>query len=120
MNQFALMKYDVNWSNSETVVSAHRSEAAADRALEKLGNVRGYYVARRKPDGEFESPLEARERCENVTLSRGGRREGSGRPSSGLTERFHGRCTPEEKAKLDRLGGSEWVREQIQRAKEPQ
>jgi hypothetical protein len=48
---------------------------------------------------------------------RGGKREGSGRPSSGLTERAQIRLTPEEKAKLDRLGGSEWIREQIRRAK---
>lgn len=49
--------------------------------------------------------------------ARGGKREGAGRPSTGLTERLNIRCTPEEKAKLDKLGGSEWIRAQIQKAK---
>lgn len=61
MNNFALMQYDANWEGQE-VVSTHKTEAAADRALSKLGNVRGYYVAHRKANGEFESSLEAMDR----------------------------------------------------------
>lgn len=61
MNGFALMQYDANSSGSE-VVSTHKTEAAADRALNNLGNVRGYYVAHRKADGEFETVHEAADR----------------------------------------------------------
>lgn len=64
MNKFALIRADLNSSESE-IISQHRTEAAADRALDKLGNVRGCYVAHRKADGEFESRLEARDRREN-------------------------------------------------------
>lgn len=34
------------------------------------------------------------------------------------TERFELRLTPADKAKLMRLGGSEWVRERVRAAKE--
>lgn len=61
MNGFALMQYDANGEGAD-VVSTHKTEAAADRALSKLGNVRGYYVAHRKADGEFETRLEAMDR----------------------------------------------------------
>lgn len=61
MNGFALMQYDANGCGSE-VVSTHKTEAAADRAFEKLGNVRGYYVAHRKANGEFETVREADDR----------------------------------------------------------
>lgn len=47
---------------------------------------------------------------------RGGRRDGAGRPVAG-TIPVHVRLTPEEREKLKRLGGSAWVRKQIQDAK---
>jgi hypothetical protein len=47
--------------------------------------------------------------------TRGGERKRAGRPSQGLTERIELRLTPEGKAKLERLGGSTWVREQLRR-----
>ena len=65
MYKFAVIRYDQNSSSPGMVMSQHRTEAAADLALGKLGNVRGYYVAHRKADGEFERRLEARDRNEN-------------------------------------------------------
>lgn len=56
---------------------------------------------------------------ETAESSRGGKREGAGRPSTGLSERLNIRVTLEEKVKLDKLGGSEWIRAQIQGAKAP-
>jgi hypothetical protein len=35
------------------------------------------------------------------------------------TERFEVRCTKAQREKLDRLGGAQWLRERIDRAKEP-
>jgi hypothetical protein len=35
------------------------------------------------------------------------------------TERFEVRCTKAQRAKLDRLGGQVWLRERIDKAKEP-
>lgn len=63
MYQYAVIRADLNSSESE-VISQHKTEAAADRALDKLGNVRGYYVAHRKANGEHETRLEARDRLE--------------------------------------------------------
>lgn len=65
MYAFALIRADLNSSESQ-VISQHRTEAAADRALDKLGNVRGYYVAHRKSNGEYETRLEARDRLERA------------------------------------------------------
>lgn len=53
----------------------------------------------------------------NIKPTHGGAREGAGRPSAGLTETIRARCTPEEKAAFERLGGSAWLREQIKQAK---
>ena len=47
---------------------------------------------------------------------RGGAREGAGRPSQGLTVRFNMLLSQEEREALTRLGGAEWVRQQIRRA----
>ena len=65
MYGFALMSYDPNGTGSD-IVSQHKAEEAAYRALSKLGNVRGYYVAKRKPCGEFEAVLEAMDRREGI------------------------------------------------------
>ena len=35
------------------------------------------------------------------------------------TERFEVRCTKAQRDKLDRLGGAQWLRERIDKAKEP-
>jgi len=64
MSNFAVVRFDPNGSGSEDVVSTHRTEAAAERPLARLGSVRGYYLAHRKADGELKSPLEARDRRE--------------------------------------------------------
>lgn len=64
-NKFALIMADLNSGESE-IISEHRTEAAAESALEKLGNVRGYYVAHRTASGEFETRLEARDRRERA------------------------------------------------------
>lgn len=62
--KFAVIRADLNSSES-TVISQHRTEHGADRALNNLGNVaQGYYVAHRKVDGEFETRLEARDRVQ--------------------------------------------------------
>lgn len=79
MNNFAVIKTDINSSELGQILSTHKTEGAAESALDKLGNVRGYYVAHRKADGEWESFLEARDRHEAV-----GRRELT------LAERFRG------------------------------
>lgn len=47
--------------------------------------------------------------------ARGGARKGAGRPSSGLTERVEFRLTREDKAKLERIGGVMWIREQLRK-----
>ena len=65
MYAYALMSYNPNGSGSD-IVSQHKTDDAAYRALSKLGNVRGHYVAKRKPCGEFESVLEARDLWEGV------------------------------------------------------
>lgn len=61
MYQYAVICADLNSSES-AIISQHKTDAAADRALSKHGNVRGYYVALRKADGEFETRLEALDR----------------------------------------------------------
>lgn len=61
MYPYAVIRADLNSSDSE-VISQHKTEAAADRALAAHGNVRGYYVAKRKANGEFETRLEALDR----------------------------------------------------------
>jgi hypothetical protein len=53
----------------------------------------------------------------STKATHGGARKGAGRPSAGLTETIRARVTPGEKAKLEKLGGSEWIREQINRAR---
>lgn len=65
MYQYAVIRADLNSSWSE-VISQHKTEAAAERAIYKLGNVRGYYLAHRKANGEYESRLEARDRRERA------------------------------------------------------
>jgi len=53
------------------------------------------------------------------TSNRGGKRKGAGRPIAG-TSRVEVRLTPDEREHLKRLGGTAWVRAQIQKAiKEP-
>lgn len=49
------------------------------------------------------------------TNGHGGKRKGAGRPPTG-TEYAKIRLTPEQREKLKRLGGSAWIREQIQKA----
>lgn len=40
-------------------------------------------------------------------------------PEERHTERFEVRCTKAQREKLDRLGGAQWLRDKITRAKEP-
>ena len=66
MTNFALIRADLN-SNNCDIISTHRTEAAAYRAAEKHSGTTGeigLYVAHRKPNGEWESRLEARDRRE--------------------------------------------------------
>lgn len=54
--------------------------------------------------------------------NRGGPGRGQGRKpvkQGEETVTFSLRMTPEQRAKLARLGGAEWVRQKIDRAKEP-
>lgn len=53
---------------------------------------------------------------------RGGPGRGQGRPpvkAGEETQTVSLRMTPAQRAKLERLGGAKWVRERIDRAKEP-
>ena len=65
---YALIRADLNSSSSE-VISKHRTEAGAYRAARAMQGTTGaigLYVAHRKPNGEWESRLEARDRLERV------------------------------------------------------
>lgn len=61
---YAIIKFDPNGNQLGDVVSRHRSEENANKALDRLGNIRNHYVSKRKPDGEWERYLEARDRQE--------------------------------------------------------
>ena len=55
-------------------------------------------------------------------MTRGGPRRGQGRPPVKAGEEtltVSLRMTPAQREKLERLGGAKWVRERIERAKEP-
>ena len=57
-----------------------------------------------------------------TTTKHGGPGRGQGRKpvkQGEETVTFSLRMTPEQRAKLARLGGAEWVRQKIDRAKEP-
>lgn len=64
MYPYAVIRADINSSDLGAILSQHRTAAAAERALAKLGNVRGVYVAHRKADGDWARRLEARDRRE--------------------------------------------------------
>jgi hypothetical protein len=59
MSKFAVIIADLNSSALGEIVSTHRTEAAA---IEAMPAVPGAYVAYRKPNGEWERRLEARDR----------------------------------------------------------
>lgn len=61
--QYAVIIADLNSSELGEVVSVHRSEAAAYRAAP---DIPGTYIAHKKPDGEWERRLEARDRRERA------------------------------------------------------
>jgi len=63
---YAVIKFDPNSSEIGDVVSRHRTEQNANNALDKLGEVRNHYVAKRKPIGEWERYIEAQDRWEHV------------------------------------------------------
>lgn len=56
-----------------------------------------------------------------TTVIDDGRRQNSGRPplSPDGSVTMNIRMTPAQRAKLDALGGAQWIRERIDRAKEP-
>jgi hypothetical protein len=63
---FALIRANLNSSESE-VISTHTTEDAAYKAADKFSGTTGtigLYVAHRKPDGHWETRLEARDRAE--------------------------------------------------------
>ena len=58
----------------------------------------------------------------NISHKRGGHNRGQGRPPVKAGEEtitVSMRMTPSQREKLERLGGAKWVRERIDRAKEP-
>jgi hypothetical protein len=61
MSKFAVILCDLESSQLSEVLSTHRSDIAATRALP---DIPGAYVAQRKADGEWETRLEARDRRE--------------------------------------------------------
>jgi len=63
MLNYAVIRYNHN-SNDHAVLSKHQSEENASKAWHKLANPRDCYIAHRKPNGEFERRLEARDRQE--------------------------------------------------------
>jgi len=66
--QFALIRADLNSSESE-VISTHKTSDLAYKAAAKFDGTTGaigLYVAARKADGQWESRLEARDRLEAV------------------------------------------------------
>ena len=66
MYNYAVIVADLNSSDLGDVRSQHKTEAAAQRALDKLGNIRGAYVAHKLFSGEWERRLDARDRAERV------------------------------------------------------
>jgi hypothetical protein len=62
---YAIIKFDPNSGGLGDVVSRHRTEENANRALDRMGNVRNHYVALLKPSGDWERYLEARDRWES-------------------------------------------------------
>ena len=63
---YAVIKFDPNSSGAGEVVSRHRTEKNANKALDRMGSVRNHYVAKRKDSGEWERYLEAQDRWEHV------------------------------------------------------
>lgn len=59
--------------------------------------------------------------ADEAERTRGGFREGAGRPPAENPKNvvFQIRLTADERAKLGRLGGAEWIRDRIKLAREP-
>jgi hypothetical protein len=77
MSKFAVIIAELNSSELGRIVSTHRTEAAAVKAQP---DVPGAYVAHRKPDGEWERYLDARDRRETPpSLGRPAEMEGGKR-----------------------------------------
>jgi len=103
MSKFAVIIADLNSSELGYIVSTHRSEGAAIKAQP---DAPGAYVAHRKPDGEWERYLDARDRRETppaftaaqrVRKSESALRERGGRRLPG------GSLQPDAAAALDTL-----------------
>jgi hypothetical protein len=61
MSKFAVILCDLNSNQPGEVLSVHRSDKAA---IKDQPDAPGAYVAHRKPDGEWETRIEARDRRE--------------------------------------------------------
>lgn len=68
MYTYAVIRADLN-SNESEIISRHRTESAAEKAASRFDGTTGeigLYLAHLKPDGEYESRLEARDRRERM------------------------------------------------------
>jgi hypothetical protein len=61
---YAVIIADLNSSALGRIVSTHKTQDGAERAIDKIDD-RGAYIAQRKADGEWERRLEARDRRES-------------------------------------------------------
>lgn len=64
--KYAVIIADLNSDTLGEIVSQHHTEAAAEKALLKIFDSRGAYVAHKKASGEWERRLEARDRRERI------------------------------------------------------
>lgn len=97
MSKYAVIKADLNSSALGDIISIHRTESAAEKAADNIGG-RGIYVAHRKPDGQWERRLEARDRRE---------RPKGGRPTLGAERKkvYTVMIEPAVADRLRKLGG---------------